>query len=86
MRNDKDTTLDALLTKEHNCTKQLLDAEQIVSNVLQRDNRITSAWRLWGEVLERLGRTEKAAEVLLTCLEWNQASSFESVSCCPAII
>ena len=55
MRNDKDTTLDALLTKEHNCTKQLLDAEQIVSNVLQRDNRITSAWRLWGEVLERLG-------------------------------
>ena len=51
IRNDKDTTLDELLTKEHNCTKQLLAAEQIVTNVLQRDQRITSAWQLWGQVL-----------------------------------
>lgn len=86
IRNDKDTTLDELLTKEHNCTKQLLAAEQIVTNVLQRDQRITSAWQLWGQVLEMLGRTEKAAEVLLTCLEWEQRNSFGSVSQCRVII
>ena len=86
MESEDDSTLDALLMREHRCTKQLLAADQVLRGVIQRDQRITSAWELWGRVLELLGNKEKAAEVMLTGLEWDKRNSFESVSVCSIVI
>ena len=86
MESEDDSTLDALLMREHACTKQLLAADQVLRGVIQRDRRITSAWELWGRVLELLGNNEKAAEVILTGLEWDKMNSFESVSVCSIVI
>lgn len=72
--------------KEHKATKQLLEAEQILQQILQRDQRITSAWALWGHALELLGQNEKAGEVLLTSLEWNKINSFTDYSVCSILI
>ena len=41
---------------------------------------------MWGEVLELLGDSEKAAEAMLTGLEWDKVNSFESVSVCNIVI
>ena len=72
--------------KEHKATKQLLEAEQILQQILQRDQRLTSAWALWGHVLELLGQNEKAGEVILTSLEWNKINSFTDYSICSILI
>ena len=80
LREDRETTLDCLLSREHECTKQLLSAEQILHRV------IATAWSMWSEVLELLGNTEKASEALLTGLEWSEANSFDSVSRYPVVI
>ena len=49
MESEDDSTLDALLMREHACAKQLLAADQVLRGVIQRDQRITSAWELWAE-------------------------------------
>lgn len=86
MEDEDDSTLDALLMREHGCTKQLLGADQVLRGVIQRDQRITSAWELWGRVLELLGNKEKSCEVMLTGLEWDKMNSFDSVSVCSVVI
>lgn len=86
LREDRETTLDCLLSREHECTKQLLSAEQILHRVIDEDQRIATAWSMWSEVLELLGNTEKASEALLTGLEWSEANSFDSVSRYPVVI
>ena len=86
LREDPEVTLDSILMKEHKATKQLLEAEQILQQILQRDQRLTSAWALWGYVLELLGQNEKAGEVILTSLEWNKINSFTDYSVCSILI
>lgn len=86
LREDEETTLDVVLSREHRCTKQLLEAEQILHSLLQEDQRLASVWGMWGEVLALLGNREKAAEAMLTSLEWSEVNSFESVSRYPVVI
>ena len=86
MREDDETTLDVVLSREHGCTKQLLEAEQILHSLLQEDQRMASVWGMWGEVLALLGNREKAAEAMLTSLEWSEVNGFESVSRYPVVI
>ena len=86
LREDEETTLDVVLSREHGCTKQLLEAEQILHSLLQEDQRLASVWGMWGEVLALLGNREKAAEAMLTSLEWSEVNSFESVSRYPVVI
>ena len=62
LREDEETTLDVVLSREHGCTKQLLEAEQILHSLLQEDQRLASVWGMWGEVLALLGNREKAAD------------------------
>ena len=64
----------------------LLEAEQILHSLLQEDQRLASVWGMWGEVLALLGNREKAAEAMLTSLEWSEVNSFESVSRYPVVI
>ena len=73
LREDRETTLDCLLSREHECTKQLLSAEQILHRVIEEDQRIATAWSMW-------------SEALLTGLEWSEANSFDSVSRYPVVI
>ena len=84
LREEEGTTLDVLLSREHACTKQLLAADEVLREVIQKDQRIATAWAMWGSVL--LGNSEKAAEAMLTSLEWDKANSFESVSLCNVVI
>ncbi|KAK8821086.1 hypothetical protein WA538_005717, partial [Blastocystis sp. DL] len=86
LREEEGTTLDVLLSREHACTKQLLAADEVLREVIQKDQRIATAWAMWGSVLELLGNSEKAAEAMLTSLEWDKANSFESVSLCNVVI
>lgn len=86
LKNDKEVSLDTILTQEHKATKKLLEAQQVLQQVLQIDQRITTAWSLWGSVLELLGNAEKASEVMLTGLEWNKVNSFADYRCCSVLI
>lgn len=86
LREEEGTTLDVLLSREHACTKQLLAADEVLREVVQKDQRIATAWAMWGSVLELLGNSEKAAEAMLTSLEWDKANSFEGVSLCNVVI
>ena len=86
LREEEGTTLDVLLSREHTCTKQQLAADEVLREVIQKDQRIATAWAMWGSVLELLGNSEKAAEAMLTSLEWDKANSFESVSLCNVVI
>ena len=86
LKEEGKTTLDSLLTREHECTKRLLAADHVLRSVIQKDQRIAGVWTMWGEVLELLGDNEKAAEAMLTGLEWDKVNSFESVSVCNIVI
>lgn len=77
---------DVLFTKEHEATKKLLEAQQLLQHILQTDKRLTSAWAMWGHVLRLLGNEEKASEMMLTALEWNKVNSFDDFKCCSIII
>ena len=85
-KRNKEVSLDDLLMQQHKATKQLLEAQQILQIVLQVDQRVASAWGLWGHVLQMMGNEEKASEVILTSLEWNQVNSFDDYSLCSIII
>ena len=75
-----------IFTREHKATKKLLEVQQILQQILQVDQRVASAWAMWGHVLRLLGNEEKASEIMLTSLEWNRMNSFDDYKCCSIII
>lgn len=51
MESEDDSTLDALLMREHACTKQLLAADQVLRGVIQRDQQYYKCMELGAEFM-----------------------------------